>query len=210
MKFQLNIPNILTFLRVLLLPFIFYFLRLESIMGVILAMLTLFVSSMTDTFDGILARKLNQVSEFGAFFDPLADKILIWGVYLFLIFNSIFSNLWIFVLLIILRDIFVTFLRYYSKKRNVKFKTSFLAKTKTVIQMVVAFILMFFLLISYFIKSYFRMAENSITLIWKKLFPQIADFILFIPFILMLFVSLFTVFTGLDYLFQYLKARRKN
>ncbi|MGC8771800.1 MAG: CDP-diacylglycerol--glycerol-3-phosphate 3-phosphatidyltransferase [Brevinematia bacterium] len=210
MKVELNLPNILTFLRILSVPFIFFFLKMRNIPGTILAIITLLIASLTDTFDGILARKLNQVSEFGAFIDPLADKILIWGVYIVFLFKPLFPELWIFVIIIILRDVFVTFLRYYSRKKGVKFKTSFIAKTKTAVQMVFAFILMFFLLISYVIKSFFRMNETSISLIWKNSFPQFAEIILALPYFLMLLVCIFTVFTGLDYLLQYFKLRRNS
>ncbi len=210
MKLELNIPNIITISRALLVPFICYFLYFDNLFKIIIAIFLLLIASLTDTFDGIIARKLNQTTEFGAFFDPLADKILIWGVYLGFLVKPFFNNMWFFILLIIIRDIFVTFLRYHSKKQNIKFKTSFLAKTKTAVQMIIAFVLMFFLLVTYFIKSYYKVEESSINLIWNSKFPEIANIVLFFPFLLIISVSIFTVFTGLDYFLQYLKERRKS
>lgn len=79
MNFKLNIPNTLTISRALMVPLICYFLYFDGLFNIIISILLLTIASLTDTFDGFIARKLNQTSEFGAFFDPLADKILVWG-----------------------------------------------------------------------------------------------------------------------------------
>lgn len=73
---NLNIPNILTLFRIGLLPvlvLVFYFPKFEN-QHVVLASLFFFIG-MTDLLDGYLARKLNQQSAFGAFLDPVADKL---------------------------------------------------------------------------------------------------------------------------------------
>jgi len=68
------LPNILTYLRLLSLPFIYNFLAKENLLAV--GLLT-FLGISTDIFDGILARKLNQASNLGKILDPLVDKIAI-------------------------------------------------------------------------------------------------------------------------------------
>ena len=105
-----RLPNILSFFRILLvLPIIFL---LESKIYLLAAIL-FFISSITDFFDGFLARRYGIESEFGAFLDLIADKILVISVLVWLIF--IFSNqtLTIISILIILREIIITSFRYY-------------------------------------------------------------------------------------------------
>jgi cardiolipin synthase len=70
----LLIPNLLTYVRLLLLPLMYYLLtKGEVIWAVVLGL----VAMLTDIFDGILARKLNQTSEIGKILDPLVDKMTI-------------------------------------------------------------------------------------------------------------------------------------
>jgi len=109
------LPNVLSFLRILLvLPIIFF---LESKIYLLAAIL-FFISSITDFFDGFLARRYGIESEFGAFLDLIADKILVISVLVWLIF--IFSNqaLTIISILIILREIIITSFRYYLVLNN--------------------------------------------------------------------------------------------
>ena len=109
------LPNVLSFLRILLvLPIIFL---LESKIYILAAIL-FFISSITDSFDGFLARRYGVESEFGAFLDLIADKILVISVLVWLIF--IFSNqaLTIISILIILREIIITSFRYYLVLNN--------------------------------------------------------------------------------------------
>ena len=66
-----NIPNILTMLRFVLIPFILYFLSIDNY---ILTFVFLTLSGITDVLDGFIARKLNFITDFGKLIDPLADK----------------------------------------------------------------------------------------------------------------------------------------
>ncbi len=70
-----TIPNLLTLLRIVLIPFIVV-LYLTSIPGIWVAGIFILASA-TDCLDGFLARRMNQVSPFGRFLDPVADKLLI-------------------------------------------------------------------------------------------------------------------------------------
>ena len=109
------LPNVLSFFRILLvLPIIFL---LESKIYLLAAIL-FFISSITDFLDGFLARRYGIESEFGAFLDLIADKILVISVLVWLIF--IFSNqtLTIISILIILREIIITSFRYYLVLNN--------------------------------------------------------------------------------------------
>ena len=81
----LNFPNILTILRILLVPFFIYFLLQEQLFYKIIAFTLFSLASITDFIDGYLARKWKQETEFGKFLDPFADKILVVGAFLALI-----------------------------------------------------------------------------------------------------------------------------
>src|SRR5262245_228500 len=76
----LNLPNILTWLRIVLIPLfvgIFYFEQLGGANQNLVATVVFTAAALTDWLDGWLARKLNQTSAFGAFLDPVADKLMV-------------------------------------------------------------------------------------------------------------------------------------
>ena len=109
------IPNFLSLLRIMLVFPIIYLLQVEWF---VFAASLFFVSSLTDYFDGYLARKYAIESELGAFLDLIADKILVIAILVWLVF--IFANqaLTIISILIILREIIITSFRYYLVSNN--------------------------------------------------------------------------------------------
>lgn len=132
-----TIPNILTMLRVLLIPVfvVVYFLdwRWAHEAGAFI----FWLAAITDWFDGYLARKLQQSSAFGAFLDPVADKLIV-AVALLMITHN-YASLWITVPAIILlaREIYVSALREWMGQRGLReqVKVSFIGKAKTTAQM---------------------------------------------------------------------------
>ena len=127
--------NLLTFSRILLAAIIF--LLLMSSDGYLLALILFFVASITDYFDGYLARKYNAVSELGEVLDPIADKILIVFV-LFGLAVNLSSYLIAFIgALIVTREIWVGALRDLNARNNKSdaTKVTFLAKIKTTMQL---------------------------------------------------------------------------
>ncbi|NEO54887.1 MAG: CDP-diacylglycerol--glycerol-3-phosphate 3-phosphatidyltransferase [Okeania sp. SIO3B5] len=95
----MNIPNWITFSRLLGIPLILYTLKTPTNQNLWICLVIFLIASVTDFLDGYLARKLNQVSDLGKFLDPLADKLLVlapllglielgkvpvWGVFLIL------------------------------------------------------------------------------------------------------------------------------
>ena len=75
----MNLPNKLTMLRVLLIPFFVFFLLVPAFSdnGKYIATVIFIIASLTDLLDGKIARKYNLVTNFGKFMDPLADKLLV-------------------------------------------------------------------------------------------------------------------------------------
>ena len=109
------IPNFLSLLRIMLVFPIIYLLQVE---WYVFAASLFFVSSLTDYFDGYLARKYAIESELGAFLDLIADKILVIAILVWLVFMFANQALTIISILIILREIIITSFRYYLVSNN--------------------------------------------------------------------------------------------
>ncbi len=209
MKFTLTLPNILTLFRFILTPFIVYFIIFESIGNVFLALILYSLSALTDYFDGKLARKLNQKSDFGEFFDPLADKFLVWSVFTALSFKAgLYIPFWL-IMFLYIRDFYVTFLRSLSKRKKIIFKTSFIAKAKTMVQMIVAAVIMAYLFLTLIIKTMLKINYQDYLEIWKAAAPGYYHYIVYIPFILTFLTVIFTIYTAFDYYLSYKRIIKK-
>lgn len=136
-----SLPNILTFLRIAIIPIIigsFYF---DDVKFAHQLAATLFVlASITDFFDGYLARKYHVESNLGKMLDPIADKLLIGSVLMMLVkFDKVNE---IPCLLILMREFFIAGLREFLAELRVSVPVSRLAKFKTTMQMLAIFILL--------------------------------------------------------------------
>ena len=183
----LTIPNQLTALRILLVP-VFVALLLQSdpylkLFGVIVFT----VASLTDLYDGYHARKYGVETRLGAFLDPLADKLLITAAFLLYVWMG-YLVLWM-VILVVVRDVLITALRIYAESKNRPVVTSVEAKYKTLVQNLFVYLIMALILmreVSFFGK------ELAVT-VNRFLASGYLD-------IIMLVVTLFTVYTGISYL----------
>jgi cardiolipin synthase (CMP-forming) len=136
-SFKNKIPNLLTATRIILIPFIIYsFYAPSQITNIIVASLFL-GASVTDYFDGYLARAMRVQSNFGKCLDPIADKLLV-AVTLIMLVNFSNNNLFILIpsIIIICREIMVSGLREFLATISVGVPVTRLAKWKTAIQMV--------------------------------------------------------------------------
>ncbi|MEP4889744.1 MAG: CDP-diacylglycerol--glycerol-3-phosphate 3-phosphatidyltransferase [Aliiglaciecola sp.] len=132
-----TIPNIITMLRVVLIPVfvVVYFLDWEWARQA--GAFIFWFAALTDWFDGYLARKLKQSSAFGAFLDPVADKLIV-AAALIMITHS-YNTVWITVpaILLMSREVYISALREWmgqQGKRDVV-AVSFIGKAKTMAQM---------------------------------------------------------------------------
>ncbi|UFX98305.1 CDP-diacylglycerol--glycerol-3-phosphate 3-phosphatidyltransferase [Candidatus Gromoviella agglomerans] len=126
------IPNILTGSRIAAVPFITWMLCLSTQKFDCFAFFLFLFATITDYFDGYLARLLTSVSKIGAFMDPIADKLLITNVLLLLSYRGVFDEVGIACAsVIVFREIFVSELRKFMT-----FPVSLSAKFKTLLQMV--------------------------------------------------------------------------
>lgn len=182
MKFTL--PNIISMLRVVLSP-IFFVLILQNNADYILASIIIYhIAAITDFFDGWLARKFKLVSEWGNFFDPLADKVLTSSAFIAFVVLGL-ANLWL-VLLIIFRDFFTTYLRVVADNIKKPIVTSWSAKVKTFIQMIyISSILLLYML-------EFSFKIHILSFLLKYEITNIALIIL----------TIITVWTAIEYAYQ--------
>lgn len=138
----MNLPNKLTLLRVIMIPFFVVILLLEPF-GYIsnyVALAIFCVASATDWLDGYLARRDNLVTNFGKFMDPLADKLLVSAAMICLIGRSILPD-WV-VVIIISREFIISGFRLIASDNGVVIAASYWGKFKTVSQMIMIILLL--------------------------------------------------------------------
>ena len=134
---KLNISNILTIARIIVIPIIVLCIYLKDPFYGWIAFVLFCLASITDYFDGYIARIRNEVTNFGTFLDPIADKLLVAAVILILTSKEVIAD-WetIPALIILLREIAVSGLREYLAKIKVSVPVSRIAKIKTSIQLI--------------------------------------------------------------------------
>jgi len=134
----LNIPNLLTWARIVLIPLVVgvYYLPLPVHEQNQIATIAFVVAAVTDWFDGWLARKLGQTSAFGAFLDPVADKLMVAAALVMLVQLDRTNAIVAFI--IVGREIAISALREWMAKIGAakSVAVSFVGKLKTVAQMV--------------------------------------------------------------------------
>lgn len=141
-----NLPNLLSTLRILLAPVFIWFILSDSPLNIGISIVLFLIAAITDFFDGWIARKYEEITEWGAFFDPLADKVLTNSALIAFAMKE-WIPIWM-VLIIIVRDIGVTLLRIYAESIRQPIHTSKTAKWKTLLQMlfIIYVLLIYFLL----------------------------------------------------------------
>jgi len=126
--FMLNLPNTLTLFRICLIPLI-VILLLTSYEGNEVLLLALFIfTALTDTLDGFLARRWNQITVFGELIDPLADKLLIASMFICMVELGKVPA-WM-VIVILAREFAVTGLRSIAASRGIRTAASVWGKIK--------------------------------------------------------------------------------
>lgn len=130
----MNLPNKLTVLRMILVPFFVLALLWPFPHHFLIALIIFGAASYTDHLDGMLARKNNQITDFGKFMDPLADKILVISALVCFVSLGL-CDVWL-VLLIIAREFMVTSIRLVAAGKGSVIAANNWGKAKTVSQIV--------------------------------------------------------------------------
>lgn len=148
---KMNLPNTITIIRLIMIPFFMVFMIcpiLPDATTRIVAAVIFAVTSFTDFLDGYLARKLNLVTDFGKFLDPVVDKLMIFGAFFGIlvmyrgddIFMMVFA--WA-AFIVVFRETAVTSLRMIaSNKTDVVIAANYLGKVKTVSQIVCVLVIL--------------------------------------------------------------------
>ncbi len=217
LKKNLNLPNILTIFRVIAVPLFIWLLLSPVQMHRYIALAVFIMASVTDFFDGYLARKWNQETELGKFLDPLADKALVIGAFLTFLFLSPQVQIWM-VLTIAARDFLITWLRSLAIRQGGSLRTSRLGKVKTAFQMFsISVITLSFVFVTNkerkAINLHYEEAIQAGSEPWQIAWNHMVSFFQgeygdllvslasFVPYYLMLITTVITVISGIRYLF---------
>ena len=132
---NLNLPNRLTILRVIMIPLFVFFLLIapDNMVCRIIAVIIFIAASLTDMADGMIARKYNMITNFGKFMDPLADKLLVCSAMICLVSLGQLPA-WI-CIIIIAREFIISGFRLVASDNGVVIAASDWGKFKTVFQM---------------------------------------------------------------------------
>lgn len=133
---MLTTANILTIARLVILPVMVWLFFVQASWAVWINLGLYILAALTDFLDGWIARKYNQISAFGTFLDPIADKIFVAAIMIMLIVSGPLSGYWAIIVIIILtREFLVAGLREYLGPYDVQMPVTKLAKWKTATQM---------------------------------------------------------------------------
>lgn len=136
----MNLANKLTILRILLVPVFMLFLLIDIRNGEYIATGVFVIAALTDMLDGHIARSRNQITTFGKFMDPLADKLLVSSALIVLVEMGRLSS-WI-VVIIIAREFAITGLRILAASEGITIAASWWGKFKTISQIVAIIVLL--------------------------------------------------------------------
>ena len=131
----MNLPNKLTVLRIILVPFFVFFLLSNFIPHHFLAALIVFlIASVTDHYDGKIAREYSLITDFGKFADPLADKILVMSAFLCFIQMDLIGA--VAIIIMIIREFAITSMRLVGANSGKVIAANMWGKAKTVSQII--------------------------------------------------------------------------
>jgi CDP-diacylglycerol--glycerol-3-phosphate 3-phosphatidyltransferase len=186
---KLNTPNILTLARIIITPFFLWIILFDDLPHRFLfACIVFSIGAITDAVDGHLARKNNQITNFGKFLDPIADKVLTTSALLAFMSMGL-CNIWI-VMLVLTREFAIASVRMIAASNGVVIPANVWGKIKTVTQMV------FTILIMLLGEAYYIVEMKHI-----DLFSRLPDLSLVSNGLLWV-TAIFTVLSGVVYLFD--------
>ena len=180
----MNLPNQLTILRIILALVCIYLIWINTLNTIIAALIVFLVATLTDYLDGHIARRKNLITNLGKLLDPIADKILIIGVFLAFLELGIIS-LWV-AIVIISREFIITSLRLIALKQNKILAAEFHGKHKMISQVAAIIIILVIIIL-------FKIYSHQLVVNW--LYYDMIN-------LLMWYVLLITIFSGGYYLWK--------
>ncbi|NQU95536.1 MAG: CDP-diacylglycerol--glycerol-3-phosphate 3-phosphatidyltransferase [Candidatus Omnitrophica bacterium] len=183
----MNIANKLTISRIILTFIFMIFLFSKGLVSKIMALAVFSIASWTDFLDGFLAKKRNEISDFGKFMDPIADKILVLSAFLAFVELKLIPA-WI-VVIIVFREFIITGLRLIALAKGELIEAEMAGKHKTVSQMVSIYVILFFIV--------FKQSSTSVFGFWNENLEFLLRQIIFY---MMIITAVLTVISGVSYL----------
>ena len=200
----MNLANKLTVLRVLLVPVFIILVIINSFWANIFALLVFIAASITDYYDGVIARKQNMVTTLGIFLDPLADKLLVTSA--FILFVGIYTlnvPAWM-VICIIAREFIITGLRSIAASKNIIIPASMAGKVKTTSQMIAIITILVILVVNAALTKFFLLTPYDLLDMhgWQHILGLV---LIHAPYWLMLIATIFTLYSGISYIISHKK-----
>jgi CDP-diacylglycerol--glycerol-3-phosphate 3-phosphatidyltransferase len=180
----MNLPNVLTLSRIVLAVVLIFLLEENSSTGNIGALIIFAIASLTDFYDGYLAKAWGLVSNFGKIMDPIADKVLILSVFGVLAHMGVMA--WWMFIVIAIREVLVTASRLLAIRQGQVLAAEYAGKIKTVIQIITVFAILFYLVVRQ--SPYSSYLTLNVIKLW-----------LTINLFLMLATVILTVYSGIKY-----------
>ena len=157
----MNLPNVLTLSRIGFAFILVYLLLLNSLLGNIWASIFFIIASLTDFYDGYLAKKRGLVSNFGKIMDPIADKVMMLSIFFALAFIGMVA--WWMVIVMAIREVWVTMDRLWCMHRGQVIAAERAGKIKTVFQMATVSLILGYLVLDQaaFAHSWFHQIQKA-------------------------------------------------
>lgn len=186
----MNLPNKLTIMRIILVPFFIASLLINFPHHFFVALVLFAAASITDYFDGKIARKNNLVTDFGKFLDPLADKILV--VSALVCFVALGISDCILLLIVIFREFTVTSVRLMAASKGKVVAANIFGKIKTVTQMIA--------IIAIFVLQYFlELINMGLIPLSSDIYTLLSSLFFIIGEVLLWISTIFTILSGIIY-----------
>ncbi|MDR3196219.1 MAG: CDP-diacylglycerol--glycerol-3-phosphate 3-phosphatidyltransferase [Endomicrobium sp.] len=199
----MNLANKLTIARICLVPFFILFMELGGFFNTTFALIVFCAASITDFFDGRIARKNKTVTSLGIFLDPLADKLLISSAFIcFAGIPYLKIAVWM-VIAIISREFLITGLRSIAAYKNVMIPADKSGKFKTTSQIVVIIATLAIVIINEAFAKYAGIPIDFFKFYNSGAYSYAIAVMEKIPYWFTFFAALFTIFSGANYVFKY-------
>jgi CDP-diacylglycerol--glycerol-3-phosphate 3-phosphatidyltransferase len=199
----MNLANKLTISRVCMVLFYVLFMELGGFYNSIFALIVFSIASITDFFDGQIARKNKIVTSIGVFLDPLADKLLISAAFIcFVEIKMLGISAWM-VIAIITREFLITGLRSIAAYNNVIIPADKSGKFKTTSQIITIITIMMILIINEAFLKFVGITPDILKSYNYGSYATLAIIMEKTPFWATLVIVVFTVFSGANYIWKY-------
>ena len=199
----MNLANQLTMLRIALVPVLVLFMYLNNFWMRIFALIIFVCAAVTDLYDGLLARKYNEVTTLGIFLDPLADKLLISAAFItFVGLKELHIPAWM-VIIILTREFVITGLRSLAASKNVIISAHQSGKIKTASQVTAIIIMLLILIVNAGLWRYYHIVPAALLASPDSSRYLLGWVLSKFPFWIMLAVTILTVYSGVSYLKQH-------